>query len=669
MLNKLIGLLFVLTLVSAPAFAGLGFAGPGSTGSGFAGDDVPPWFRQAALASVPTYDKKVPAVVLLDESRMTIGEDGRTTKVNYYAVRILTRDGREAAHAFMPYRTDSGKVRDIRAWMIRPSGEIKKYGKDDILDVARVDNDVYNEARAKVISARDDVEPGAVFGYEYTEEDRSIFTQDDWSFQNRLPVILSRLTVALPEGWRAESVTFNHAKIEPTVTGSTYSWSLGNLPFIEEEPSAPPVTNIAPRLAISFYAAEGKEAKLGRSFQSWKDVSRWLSELSDPQMIVNDEMTAKARQLTENARTEFERIRAIGRFAQSVNYCSIQIGVGRGGGYRPHSSADVFAKSYGDCKDKANLMRAMLKAINIPAYLVSIFAGDPTYVRQEWASPQQFNHVIIAIKVSDETQAPTIVEHPALGRLLIFDPTDDDTPLGDLPDHEQGSLALVIAGEQGALLRMPTTPPESNMLERQTEVVLASDGSITAKVREMSTGQAAVAERGAFRHLSRPEYQKMIEKWITRGANGASLSKVDPADNRAEGSFTLNVEFAARYGQLMQERLLVFKPAIVSRRESLSLTESSRKHPVVLESKAYTETARIKLPEGFEVDEMPDAVKLNAPFGSYTTSYEVKDGYLHFKRSLIVRGETITVDHYAEVRDFFVAIRAAEQAPVVLARK
>ena len=85
-------------------------------------------------------------------------------------------------------------------------------------------------------------------------------------------------------------------------------------------------------------------------------------------------------------------------------------------------------------------MRAMLKVLDITSFPVGIYSGDPDYVREEWASPQQFNHCIIAIKVSDETQVATVISHPTLGRLLIFDATDDDTPVGDLPDHEQGSL-------------------------------------------------------------------------------------------------------------------------------------------------------------------------------------------------------------------------------------
>jgi len=46
-------------------------------------------------------------------------------------------------------------------------------------------------------------------------------------------------------------------------------------------------------------------------------------------------------------------------------------------------------------------------------------------------------------QVSDETRTPTVIEHAKFGRLLIFDPTDAETPVGDLPFYLQGSLALI----------------------------------------------------------------------------------------------------------------------------------------------------------------------------------------------------------------------------------
>ncbi|MGA9769379.1 MAG: DUF3857 domain-containing protein [Blastocatellia bacterium] len=635
-----------------------------------AGDDLPEWLRSNAAATTQVYGKDVPAVVLFDELNVDVDDDGRIVTTKHYAVKILTLEGRDEAIAREIYNTDTGKVREIRAWVVQLSGEVKKYTRNEALDMAIVDNDIYNEARKKVILASQDVEPGAVFGYETITEERSVFTQFDWHFQGNLPCLLSRFTLALPKGWSADSVTFNHSKVEPSINGSTYSWEMRDLPFIEDEPMSPPVTNIAPRLAISYFAPPGVKSGIARSFSSWADVSRWLTEMSDEQAAPDDNLAGKARQLTASAKTELERIQAIGRYVQAINYVSIQTGIGRGGGYRPHKAIDVFRKSYGDCKDKANLMRAMLKAIGIQSYLVSIYAGDRTFVREEWPSPQQFNHCIIAVNVSDKTQAATIVKHPLLGRLLIFDSTDDNTPVGDLPDHEQGSLALIVAGSSGALLRMPVTPPEANRLEREADVVLSADGSITATVRERSLGQSAVIERRAFRRLSHADYAKFVERWIARGASGASVSKIEPADESSEGRFALNVNFtAARYGQLIEARLLVFKPAIVARRQSLSLIETARKHAVVLESHAYTETVSVKLPAGFVVDELPGTIKMDTPFGTYSTTCKVSNGQLLFTRTLVVRGGTIPVGDYATVFGFFEKIRTAEATPVVLAKK
>ncbi|MCA1615543.1 MAG: DUF3857 domain-containing protein, partial [Acidobacteria bacterium] len=195
------------------------------------GDELPVWLQQAVAAPAPTYDRDVPAVVLHREAQVTVGADGRLATVKTYAVRILTREGRYYAMAAAHYATDTGKVRELRAWLIRPGGQVKRYGKDETVDVAAMDNDVYNESRMKAVVAGDDAEVGAVFGYQSITEERALFPQDVWAFQDRLPTLLARYRLALPAGWSAVGVTFNHAgKVEPTASGSSYTWELRNLP-------------------------------------------------------------------------------------------------------------------------------------------------------------------------------------------------------------------------------------------------------------------------------------------------------------------------------------------------------------------------------------------------------------------------------------------------------
>jgi hypothetical protein len=639
------------------------------TGQAIAGDDAPGWLRQASLVKPPTYEKDVPAVVLQDEQQAAYGQDGKIVVTETCAIRVLNREGKSRAVAIAPYLVSSGKVRDINAWLIRPDGTVKKYEKNAVLDMIADQDDVYNEGRYKMIDASDDADTGAVFGYQIVSEDRPLWYQDTWMFQDRLPTLSSRYSLSLPAGWKASSITFNSAAVQPQVNGSTYTWQMSNLQPIPPEVASPSVRNLAPRLVINYFP-EAAGSAVGKNFTDWTDVSRWVTGLHESQVIVDDAVAGKTRELIINAKTEMERIRAIANYVQNLQYISIDIGVGYGNGIRPRASNLVLSRGYGDCKDKANLMRAMLKSINIEAYPIAIYSGDPNYVREEWSSPGQFNHCIIAVKVSDATQAPTVINNPKLGRLMIFDATDPFTPVGDLPEQLQGSLALLAAGDNGSLIKMPLITSESNKLNRQTELTLDPMGNLSGTIKERSVGQAARQERALKRSLSPSEYNKRIERWIVNGISTARLSKIEPNDLIADGRFELDVDItAAAYAQIMQDRLMIFKPAVVSRLNSLWLTEPKRVHPIMLEPYAFTESSVIKLPAGFIVDEMPEPVKLETSFGKYSTTYELKDGKLLFNRSLVMNYSQIPADKYDSVKDFFVKMRIAEQAAVVLVKR
>jgi hypothetical protein len=253
---------------------------------------------------------------------------------------------------------------------------------------------------------------------------------------------------------------------------------------------------------------------------------------------------------------------------------------------------------------------------------------------------------------------------------MIFDPTDPYTPLGDLPEDEQGSLALIDNSTTDALTTMPVISAELNRLDRTVEISLNPNGGIAGTLSEKTTGQSAVIERSRLKRLSAADYNRMIEGWLSRGATGAKMTKIETKDNSDEGNFNLNIEFSAiDYAQLMQGRLMVFKPAVVSRLDRLSFTDGKRFHPYVIEASTYSENVRVKLPAGFAVDEIPEATDLETAFGKYSTSYSVTGEYLTFKRSMKLNRSTIPADRYETVRSFFGRVRAAEQSPVVLVRK
>jgi hypothetical protein len=636
------------------------FALAALAGAAHAADDTPAWLKELQGATLPAYPAKVNSVVLLNEEHHTAGDNGRLVTNTRTAIKVLNPQGRDVLF-LDEYDTRSGKVRDFRAWMISPNGKVKKYGKDEIVDVACVDNDVYNECRKRAVSGKRDAEPGAIFAYESTIEFESFSNELAFHFQDASPVRTARLVVTLPAGWEIKSAIFNGAPAEAPPSGGAYTWQMENLPAIEREPSSPSMLSLTPWVGVTLLPPSGKHAAA-----TWAGLSKTLTELNAGQAEPNDAIAAKARSLVEGATTELDKIRAIGKFTQQLNYVSIQVNLSKGGGYRPHAASESFQKLYGDCKDKANLTRAMLKAVGLTAYPVAIYSGDRTHVREDWASLGSFNHAISAIQVSASTQSPAILEHPKLGRLLFFDPTDPYVAPGFLPEHEQGSLALLGAGDDGGLVRVPANAALPAEHERQVDAVLNSTGTISGKFSETHRGGELGGAVSEYRGTPHDDFVKSVERWVGHSISGATSRGIEV--HEGDGQFVLQGQFASdRFVQRPQNNMIVFKAGLL-REGDYVFTEKTRKYPIMISTDALHETVRIELPKDFKVDELPDAVRLHSDFGNFDASWTAKDGTLVFQRTLEIQAQTVPAARYQELKKFLDRVSAAENAPVVLVK-
>ena len=643
---------------------------------------IPPWLAEASKRAAPA-DKDTSAVVLHDESVVTVSPNGRESTTNTRAVRIVTRDGRGEAVVAIPYDTSSEKITAFKAWLVQPDGGGKTYGVKDAVDLSAssTPGTVYTESRALVLSASADAYENCIFAYEYTLDDKGISGENTWWFQSENPVALSRITYKLPKDWTIKAAMRNHAPIEPTVdaVANTSTWEMRDLPAIKKEPLAPSSSRIAPILKANLYPPDGSRNPPRISFADWKAVSVYDTALTAKAAEPDAAVAAKARELLAGAGANaslWERINVLARYAQSANYISIAMNLGKYGGSIPRNAPDVLRTGYGDCKDKTALLRALLKAAGIESHAVWAYSGDRYRVIENWPATTQFNHCITAIEMSGSStgappETPAIVEHPVLGRLLFFDPTDTCTPLGDLDSGTQGSLVLVLAGERGALLRLPFAAPADNRLDRAIDATLGATGAITARVKEHSTMQAAALERYAYRSLA-GKYADRIRAWINDGAPASKILKTETVDSQEQGTFDLAVDFTApNYAKMMRDKLLMFKPAIVSRRDFAPLTKPARAYPVIIEPRAFSENAVITIPDGYTVDELPPPVEATASFGHYKarTDFDAATRQVRYQRTLEMRAAEIPAADYETARRFYETMRKAEQTPVVLSKE
>jgi hypothetical protein len=639
-----------------------------------AADRAPDWLDAVHQSPVTSARKEDAAVVLLNDSLLEVSPRGTFVIRVRFAVRVINGNGSRHAVARVPYNTDSSKVKSLHAWLIAPDGKVTEYGKRRIADTAVHLNalQLYGEARQQLINVTEEAKPGAVFGYEAVIEETTVLSQRVVRFQSELPMERVSYAVQLPPGWRLNARSFNDAPAFTEGAGRRYTWTAAAKPALVPAPLAPPAPAFAPWVAIDLVPPAGpKPAAAYVAFRSWTEISTYFTPHYEAAAAPDAVMKAKADELVRGKTDFFDRLRALAGYAQEVTYISIQLDAVNAGGYIPRAAARVFRTNYGDCKDKATLLRAMLATQGIASFPLIVQSGITTRVREDWPSPMQFNHAILAIQVDASVDSPAVFTHPALGRLLVFDPTNEFTPLGSLADAVLADQGVLLAGEQGGLIALPAELPESNRLERRVRATLDDLGGISGTIEEEFFGHASSGARAERRRNGEAEFRRRIERWLAGTLPAAQNTRVETADLWDENRFTMKTDFAsAKYGKLMRDELIVFKPILVARRGAVALRkgEGPRTQPVLLRPSRYKERTEITLPAGCTVEETISPVALATAFGSYQAICTTEGTKLVFERSLDLQAAELPASDFEAVRLFFEKILQTEQSPVVLRR-
>ncbi len=634
--------------------------------------DAPSWLKELQTAAVGKYPDSTGAVVLWNEERVTLEETGRRQTTYRYAVRVLTTNGRKEAAKGVSFDNKYSKVTDAKAWLIYSGGKVKEFSKKDAIESSASSYELYSNRKAVVLSASSEADPGSVFGAELTIEERTIFSQFEFSFQDDLPHLLSRFQLTVPNGWRAEARAYQNAKAEPQVNGTTYVWEARNLTPIEHEPSGLGLKALTPRIAVSVYPPTGTTLSPEQMviFRDWKDVAAWNTTVVESQVTPTAAVEAKAKALAAGRDAPLDRIRALGAFVQDIRYVAISKETAMGGGYIPHAAEEILTKAYGDCKDKANLLRSMLRVHGISAYPVSIYSGNSRYTKEDWPSPHPFNHEIIAISVPEETKLPAALTVSGVGRLVLFDPTDPYVPFGYLPDHEQGANALLIAGEKGSLFKTPEVEPQVNHTERTWTMKLNADGSLEGQLKEVARGQDAFDREEQKQRLDADQLRRSLVAWLNYTIPGVEVSNTEGKYDAANSTYELRLTFKApSYARVMQGRLWMVKSGPTSYGGVPNVAKAKRQHPLVIKPASFSEKIVWEVPAHLKLDELPDKDQLESSFGSFSSQWVANAGQVTVERSLTLKAAVIAPEQYGPARDFLSRFHGSEVAPIVFMAK
>jgi hypothetical protein len=629
------------------------------------GQPVPDWGMTAAKTPTPDYAKDADAVILYDEYVETIDAQGRAVEREREAIRVLKPQGR--GNTCEVHFNEDEKVNYFRAWTIATDEKTYQAQDTDFADVGDTSDHILLSTEKRRVVHLPAVDVGAVEICE-TEELMAPYAQEKvWEAQNGIPVVFQALEIDLPQG-RAYSATWhNHAAVAPVeVAPNHWRWELKDTPalILRDIPSRPNWSALAARAAVEW--ADGTTANIDAE---WAALGAWTTKLEAGRPDPSPEITAQTQQLLNGATDYYSKLSRITEYIQkNIRYFIVVRGIG---GLQAHPAHDIFRNKYGDCKDKTTLLISMLQVASIHAVYVPV--DDHRGVVDPKSPSMYGDHMITAIEVPagvDDKQLQAVVTAKDGKRYLIFDPTDERTPVGNLRSDLQGSYGLLSAGDASQVIALPVLQSAASGTEMRGAFTLAADGTLTGAVDTSHFGPEGAELRMFLKYTDDKERHDAFETMVAHDLPGMTLNTFEFIQPPSfDKPLELHYKVTAPQYAHAAGAMLLIRPRVVGT-HTLSFDNKPRTVPIDLDATGHWhDSFDITLPAGYVVDETPDPVDLDMDFGSYHSTVTAKGSTLHYERTLDVKKVELPADRASDFRKFESYILADERGTAVLKKQ
>jgi len=414
-----------------------------------------------------------------------------------------------------------------------------------------------------------------------------------------------------------------------------YHFTALDVPPITPEANQPPYSELLGHVHVSTY-------------KSWDEMARWYWGLVKDQLITDDEVKRRVAEVTKGKTTDRDKVRAVYDYVvQKTRYVALEFGIH---GFKPYRCAQIFARGFGDCKDKATLIVAMLKELGIPSTLVIVRTGMRGDFETDPASLAPFDHAIAYVPSLD----------------LYLDGTAENTGSAELPSMDRGALALQVNEGRPKLVHLPDPPAKESVTSRKVDVTMTPDGAAQVDWRAEVTGVSASSWRS--RYHAEGSRKERVQEDLTSEFAGLEIGQVDASNlDDIEAKVELHVRAKApRLGRREGDRVsLPMGPDGHMVKEYAPL--AARRLDLRLHAQTVNESDwTVHLPPGAKVVSAPARAQGTSPFGSYAVEVEAGGAVAHVKTTITMTRTRIAAAEYPQFRAFCEAAdRALGQRLVV----
>ncbi len=585
--------------------------------------------REAATAARRANgDVELLADIRVDHLRKdSLGRDGLNSAHVQQVWRINTLQG---ARSFSPrsvmYASMSETLDMVQARVLKHDGREVAATVSGDQPVLERGSSMYFDARSRDLHFAQ-LEPGDVVEVEYhllpaTEVNpwAGYYARLDL-FRDSIPTRLRRRVVIAPSTMKLYAVEHGvrPATVRQSGEETTRAWEARDITAQPFEALSPGGTASAPYVHVS-------------TIGSMEEFGRWYSTLLEPGLKLDEKMLAVAEQIRNSGLSTPAKVQAIYETVQRrTKYVAFEFGVHS---YQPYSVELVNRRGFGDCKDKAAMLVALLRAVGIPAEFAMVRTRSAGDVVADAYSVQLFNHAVAYV--------------PSLG--VFLDGTAEYASMGELPPDDQGALAITVDDEGKATRRMvPFSKPESNRVSREVKARLDRGGRVEFQSQTKFEGYFAAEQR------------RNSESSDLAGSYRATLAQFYPtvkiahavAEGTARASHAVDLKIEGTIDAAQGEREVTLRSSL----NTAGLTrkyapERNRLNPVLVPvTPSEHEVFDYELPEGATAV-LPPNTRMHTNFGSVEVSYVREGRKLRVETYTELVPLTVKTTEYAAFRAF-----------------
>jgi hypothetical protein len=482
-------------------------------------------------------------------------------------------------------------------------------------------------------------------------------------FQGFVPSVNSTFTIKAPVDveifFKLLHDDQNSIQFKKTQKGKFffYEWIGRDLGSMKFETGSPSYSYYSPQLVYFIKSYQGKTRRHDvlpdlKALHSWYQT--FVSGLNQNPTEDLKEVVLKMK--ADNP-SELELVKKVFYWAQdNIEYIAFEQGMR---GFIPHDASYTFEKRYGDCKDMANLIVGMLHIAGVKSFHTWVGSRDLPYKYSEFSSPIVDNHMIATYIAAG-------------GEYYFLDATSDYTPFGFPSSMIQGKEAFIAKSPDSFEIKnIPVIGKEKNVMTDSMSLSLIGN-EIVGKGRTTLTGFPKSFGSAELDRAVSAEVRKQVTKIIGKGSNKFFLDNFRIADVHDQDK-SVKIEYDFRISDYFQNVAdeLYLNLNLSKDYFNNFINASIRKTPLEID---YTyvkdEVIELEIPNGFEVEYIPENFSYSGKFLGCDFSYEKSaNTKISFKRRFYIDSLLINPADFKAWNDDITSLSNSYKESIIFKRK